>query len=306
MPIVLPTPVVGKSSGSPELAYFGSGRAVLGGVESYFVYGDLVMNDRKNIDAYIVKDIDGLADPDVRDSREVVPQGHGEHVFTSWYGGRTIVLQGTIRAFNIGKLRDMQEALKDTFAGLEERPLRIVSPFVTAPHHSLPGELEAPAVQINCKKSQPIQMRDIQSNMHFTRDFMLTLRASNPFFLSEFEELYVDTTITSPHGFILNNRGNYRANPKFILTGPMTNPTIANAANNETLVITGTIPAANTWTIDIDKRLLYDQAGVNKFANLSVTSDWPALEPANNTLTLTYTGGSAASAIQVSYRHTWI
>lgn len=305
-PIVLPSVIEGQSAGSDELALFGSGRAILGGVESYFVYGDLVMNDRKKIDTYIVKEIDGLADADVRDQREVVPQQHGEHAFTSYYGGRTIVLSGTIRAFNIHKLRDMQEALKSSFVSLIEKPLRIVSPFQTAPHPELAGELIQPSVQIMCKKSQPIAMRDVQANRHFTRDFQLTLRASNPFFTSEYQKSYTATTMTPPHGFTLTNFGNYKASPTIILTGPMTNPSLTNAANGDVLSITGTIPAANTWTFDIKNKSLKDQTGANKFSTLDVSSDWLTLEPADNVLTLTYTGGTSASSIQVTFNHTWV
>jgi hypothetical protein len=86
----------------------------------------------------------------------------------------------------------------------------------------------------------------------------------------------------------------------------MTNPSITNSTNGDVLSITGTIAAANTWTIDIANKSLKDQTGANKFANLNVSSDWLTLEPVDNVLTLTYTGGSAASSIQVIFNHTWV
>lgn len=306
MPIVLPNPIVGRSSGSPEVILLGSGQSHLGGVESYFVYEDLLMNDRQNIDTYIIKEIDGLADPDLRDSRETIPQAHGEHAFNSWYGGRTIVLNGTIRAHNIFKLRDMQDALKETFASLEEKPLRIVSPYQTAPHHEFEGELERPSVEIMCKKSQPIQMRDIQQNYTFTRDFLLTLRASNPFFKFPFASTYSDATITSPHNISLVNIGNYVALPKIIFGGPMTNPQLTNNENGQTIQIAATIPTGESWIFDVDERSFVDGTGANKFSKLNINSDWLSLDSGDNELTLTFTGGSGATSIALSYRHTWI
>jgi hypothetical protein len=307
MPIVLPPPTVGLSSGSPEFALLGSGRAILGGVESYYVYGDLVMNDRKNYDTYIIKEIDGLADAEVRDSRETIPQAHGEHTYTSWYGGRTIVLSGTIRAYNIHKLRDLQEALKLTFADMTEQPLKIISPFATAPHHSLEGEFEAPAVEIMCKKSQPIQMRDVQQNFSFTRDFLLTLRASEPFFKSQYVELHSQANITSPYNFSMTNIGNYRALPEIILTGPMTNPTLTNDTNGDVMQLTATLTSGQTRTINAEERSLVDQTGANKFSELSVASDWLGVDSGDNDFTLTFTGSpTSVTAVSISFKHTWI
>ena len=306
MPIVLPSVIEGLSSGSDEFALPGSGRSIIGGVESYYVYGDLILNDRKKVDTYIIKEIDGMADPDIRDAREVIPQGHGEHVFTSWYGGRTMVLSGTIRAHNIGKLRDMQEALKGSFTSLVEKPLRIVSPYKTAPHHSIAGELEAPEVQIFCKKSQPIQMREAQQNFQFTRDFQLTLRASSPYFLSSYPEVFSDTSITSPLNFDLTNKGNYRAYPQIVLTGPINTVTLTNNVNNEAIILAVAIPSGEVWTIDTGNRTFVDQDGNNKFAALDVNSNWPGIEPGTNDFTLEFSGESSATAIAFSFNHTWI
>jgi hypothetical protein len=306
MPIVLPTPTIGLASGSPEYVLPGSGQSIIGGVESYYVYGDLVMNQRKNLDTYIIKEIDGLIDADLRDSRENVPQEHGEHVFSSWYGGRTIVLTGQIRAHNIHKLRDMQEALKRTFAGTTEQPLRIVSPYATAPHHSFVGMFESPSVSINCKKSQPLQMRESQTNFKFTREFQITLRASNPFFLSDYVANFSQSTITSPHSWGMVNKGNYKAGPRIVLTGPMTNPSLVNNLNGETLSLTAAIGAGSTRTIDVAERSLIDQTGANKFSELNASSDWITVEPGVNTFTLTYTAGTTATAVSMSMNHTWI
>lgn len=306
MPVVLPKFTESQGSGSPELADVGTGTARLGGVESYFVYGDLTLNDRSLIDTYVVREIDGLVDADLRDTREPVPQDHGEHAFDSWYSGRTIVLSGYIRAHNIHKLRDMQEALRAQFVNLDEQPLRIVSPFKTVPHHELPGEMAQPSVEIMCKKSQPIQMREAQNNFKFNRDFLITLRAANPAYFSSYTKTSAVNQAASPHSFELTNIGNYATGPVINLVGPMTNPIISNAANGETMTITGTIAAANTWTLDIENRRFYDQTGANKFSTLNIASDWLRLEPGENDLTVVFTGGTAATTTNIQFRDSWI
>jgi hypothetical protein len=306
MPIVLPTFTESQGGGSVELADLGTGAARLGGVESYFLYGELLLNDRSLIDTYVVREVDGLVDADVRDTREPVPQGHGEHSFDSWYGGRTIVLSGYIRAHTIHKLRDMQEALKAQFVTLNEQPLRIVSPYKTVPHHSLEGIMEAPSVEILCKKSQPVQMRESQTNFKFNRDFLITLRASNPAYFSSYTKTSSVTSGSSPHQFALTNIGNYATGPVINLVGPMTNPVLSNAANGEVITITGVIGAGQTWTLDIENRRFFDQTGANKFSTFNIASDWLRLEPGDNDLTVTFTGGTGATTTNIQFRDSWI
>lgn len=306
MPIVLGQFTESQASGSPELAQSGTGAARLGGVESYFVLGNLTLNDRKLIDTYVVREIDGLVDADIRDTREPVPQGHGEHAFDSWYSGRTIALSGYIRAHNIHKLRDMQEALKAEFASLEEKPLRIVSPFKTVPHHDLVGEMEAPSVEIMVKKSQPIQMRESQTNFKFNRDFLITLRAANPAYFSSYTKTDSVVGATSPHQYSLTNIGNYATGPVINLVGPMTNPVISNAANGETMSITAAIGAGQTWTLNIEDRRFFDQTGANKFSTFNIANDWMRLEPGDNDVTIAFTGGTGATTTNISFRDSWI
>jgi hypothetical protein len=187
-----------------------------------------------------------------------------------------------------------------------EQPLRIVSPFETAPHHEYAGMFENPSVSIMCKKSQPIQMREAQTNFNFTRDFQITLRASSPFFLSDYPATFSQTTITSPHSWGMTNNGNYKAAPRITLTGPMTNPSLVNNLNGETLSLTAAIGAGTTRTIDVAGRSLVDQTGANKFSELNASSDWITVEPGINTFTLTYTAGTTATAVSMSINHTWI
>lgn len=94
------------------------------GLESQLVYNDLVLNDRlSGPDRYIITEIDGLADANIRDSREDNPVRHGQTTYQSFYSGRTITLTGQIQAGNIDKLRLMSQELHSAFNSLEELPL---------------------------------------------------------------------------------------------------------------------------------------------------------------------------------------
>src|SRR5687767_15110427 len=98
MPVVLWQEQTGFGDGDPVVSLPGSGLAIPRGLEAVFKYGDLVLNDRTKIDKYRITQIDGLDDPDVRDSRDVNPGSHGETPHAAFYGGRTLALNGRIEA----------------------------------------------------------------------------------------------------------------------------------------------------------------------------------------------------------------
>jgi hypothetical protein len=89
---------------------------------SWIEYNGLVMNEHTKADAYIVRSIDA-SDADVRDSRDVNPVDHGETALDALYAGRTITLEGFIRAGNLTKLRNMENEMSIAFGRLVEAPL---------------------------------------------------------------------------------------------------------------------------------------------------------------------------------------
>lgn len=157
----------GLIDGYNDLFDLGSDRAKVGGIENVIEYNGFQINVPHRQDRVLVTSIDGLADADVRDTREPNPGYDGETAFESYYGGRTIVLSGTIKAGTLSKLRDMQEGLKSIFASLDEAAL------------ILKGITPQYDIQIFCRKSQPITMGETQKNFLFERDFQVTLRASD-------------------------------------------------------------------------------------------------------------------------------
>lgn len=179
MPAILPSVTEGLSSGSALRILLGTGKSAPSGIDALVSYNGIVMNNRNWLDSIIITEIDGFADADIRDDREVNPQEHGETDFESWYGGRTITLKGFIRAFTLDKLRDIEQGIKIAFLSLEEKALVIQ------------GKTLESSVQIYCKKNAPMAWTEVQNREDmFKRDFMITLRASNPRFVSIEEALY--------------------------------------------------------------------------------------------------------------------
>lgn len=176
---------IGLGSGDSASLVAGTGISGPPGVEAVLTYNSITMNVRNWLETYIINSIDGLADADVRDQREVNPQQHGETALDAFYGGRTVVLNGKIRAFSLDKMRDMQQALREAFADLTtEMPLIF---------HAKNSNYD---LVLNCKKAQPIAMVEQQTNFNHERDFQVTLRASNPRFVSRLTN--VQTTLLAP------------------------------------------------------------------------------------------------------------
>jgi hypothetical protein len=211
--ISIPRFPVGLTSGYSDRIDISAQVGRPGGVESVFEFNGSYFNVRTWLDTFLITTIDGFADPDIRDSREVNPGRHGETYFNSYYGGRTLVLSGKLRAQTLGKMRNMQMGLKEIFGDISrEYPLIIRT-----------GDLHND-VMIYCKKSQPLVMSEVQQDFTFRRDFQITLRASNPYFFSVvevrstadfdagFTETFDTDAFVSYTNIIENSNGYYTSN----------------------------------------------------------------------------------------------
>lgn len=182
MPILIEDFATGLWSGDTELSLPGTGLSQPPGLEAVLEYNGMIFHDRAVVDKYRILKIDGLQDPDVRDNREVNPSAHGETALASFYGGRTILLTGRIEAYTTAKLRDMQQGLRTAFSSLIEKPLIF---------HV--GDINK-EIQIMCRKIDKISMTEEQTNdKNVWRDFQITLRASDPRFISRNVRQYNQT-----------------------------------------------------------------------------------------------------------------
>lgn len=163
------------------------------GIDAIVEYNGLELNNKtttsSTAECYWVNEIGGLDDADIRDSRELKPQAHGEISYDAWYGGRTITITGYIRAYNLAKMRSMIFDLKQAFSTLEELPLYLRQTVFDSDGSQ--GDMF-----INCRKSASISIKESQGNQKFWREFLVTLRASDPRFYSA-EEFYEDIIVTN-------------------------------------------------------------------------------------------------------------
>ena len=175
-----PNQNISGGQGDPELSITGTGLAVPGGLESILSYNGLIINDLSVFDKYRLMDIEGLSDPDIRDTREDKPGEDGEDAYDSYYSGRTIVLNVRVEAYEIKKLRDMEEALRNAFVNMTEKPLYFLSASNPEQDH-----------YIMCKKSASLTKTESVENLNFRhfRDWQITLRASDPRFYRNNEKI---------------------------------------------------------------------------------------------------------------------
>lgn len=292
--------IPGLGDGLPgTFALPGSGLSVPGGLECTFEYNGLFLNVRKNLDRYKVNSIDGLADPDVRDTRDVNTNSDGETPYNSFYGGRTIVISGTIDTYTIAKLRDMQQALRTAFSDLTtEYPL-----------HFRTGNFLTDHV-IYCKKINSSAMTEQQQNMSVGRDFQISLRASNPCFLSyyqKFVDIAPEVSMITP--ILLSsavNSGNYKAQVIYRIYGPCSTATFINDLTDKSFTIEN-VPYGgyfefNTGAPPSNIKYLIDNNGVNQWNNLTDDSQYVYLAKGVNNIF--YIGDSPR--VTMSWQDTWI
>lgn len=280
--------------GAANTAVLGSGVAVPTGLEALLEYNGLFLNNTSIADKFRINEISGFDDADIRDVREVNPGHHGETAYEALYGGRTITLTGRIEAYSLEKLRDMQHALRSAFADLTEKPLTVRTGSFARDH------------QIYCRKSSPIQMREVQADWNFFRDFMLTLRASDPRIVSFQQQVATIDNEVEINSATLENKGNFSAQPLIVIKGNAVNPRIENATTDEVMQIFGTIPADEEFILDIKGRTMKNSAGTNVFRYLDIDSDWITLAPGNNVILTSSDSVSAASEVTFNWRHSWL
>lgn len=300
-PVVLYGESSGFGDGDPVVAVPGSGDAVPRGVEANFLYNGLTMNDLTVIDKYRVISIDGLDDADVRDNREDNPSDDGETAYNAYYGGRTLAVTGRIEAYTLTKLRDMQMALRTAFNSLQEEPFYFLTGDPYTDHF------------INVRKFSKNQWSEEQKHLnHFFRDFLVTVRASDPRFYRYIEN-NVEIDPDTDSGAELTNIGNYNTTPRFIISGPMSAIEFYIEQGDDVQMFklkeNITIADGDFYEVNIKDKTLIANDGTNKFNDLDPTSDWVKMPAGDSSLLIPndkcVTGGVNAK-INWYWRDAWI
>jgi hypothetical protein len=292
----------GPGDGAPgHFTLPGTGFSVPAGLEAVLEFNGLFMNIQENVDRIRVTSIDGLFDADVRDVRDVRSDADGECPYNSLYGGRTIVIGGTIQTYTVGKMRDLQMALRASFADIRnEYPLHFRVGDYTKDHF------------INCKKIAPIAGIEQQTSLRAERDFQISLRASNPRFLSYTQNL-LDADLP---GSMINtpllvgnahNRGDYWAQPIYRIYGKATRTTIINDTTGKRFSV-GFIEAGDYLEFDLTKAspTLQNSRGENSWLWLNDDSDYVELQGGvfGSDNEIYYSGD--ATRVEIRWRDSWI
>lgn len=177
-------------------------------LESTFEFNGVVLNDQDQraipFGKYFkVTTITGLDDPDVRDERVNLPGADGEIAADTFYGGRSIVFTGELRARTLEDLRIMQIMIQESFGDLAYHDL-IFTPWGKEKRF------------IRAKKNQKLDITEEQTTNNFRRTFTVGIRAEDPFAYS-----YIEYTSTFTQIGIIPNLRNYQAGvvPKTFISG---------------------------------------------------------------------------------------
>lgn len=303
----LQTVLSGLAGGSANHSIPGTKHSGPVGIESIIEYrsaNPVYLNVIDWIDTFLVTTINGIDGADLRLSALPNPGDHGETPGDPLFGGRTLVLSGKQYAQTIWKLRDMQQGLRGSFMEIKrEYPLIF---------HAIDP---ADDLMVMCKLADKIAITDQQTTRNeYQRDFQITLRASNPRFIGAIRRVYEFTQAVASYNNIaltLQNTGNFEAQTTIELTGPMTNPTVYNEDNGTAAIISGTIPAGETWVLEQvgpSKRMYRKSDSANRFIYLAATSSWLLLDANNkmNHLRFTATGLATGWNLKVIYRNTFM
>lgn len=107
--------------------------------------------------------------------------------------------------------------------------------------------------------------------------------------------------VTNPGGFMnVMNQGNLSAWPVFTITGPVDNPVITNETTGQGFVLTSSVPAGQTVTVDA-------RTGVVTPSSYRIAGRPFPLAPGNNTLRWRATSGTYTpdASLCVTWRSTW-
>lgn len=180
---------------------------------------------------------------------------------------------------------------------------------------------------INARKYGKIDSPDNQPNINVRRDFLITLRASDPRFVSrkKYTTSVVPTSfaltfdaggagLTFPAGgaglifgsalpSAVTNMGRSPASPVIRFYGAMTNPALYHPITGRVIAVNGVIADGDYLEFDVARRTVVDSTGVDRYDMLTDETNWLELLKGSNTLTYGADAISGFGKIVFYYRH---
>ena len=298
-PIYLPELSVASGDGGDPTEYVpGSGLALKHGGEAVMLYNGLRIHDQAVLDTYWVSSIDGLFSAEIRTASDNHPGDHGMTPHESFFGAKTITIEGEIRSGSISKIRDMQQGLTQVFNDLGDKPLL----FLTGDQNN--------DFYVMARPSAALRMVEKQDGWRYTRPYLITLTANDGRILS-----FIENTITHSISsntvaqFSCQNKGNFPARPIITLTGNMTDPTIINTTNDYQLSLIGNIPTGQSITVEYGlgrKTMKWsDGSSAWDMMGLSSTRKFEINRASTDIIEASAPGVGSGAAVTVNWRSTW-
>jgi len=271
--------------------------------------GQVVLNDLTAWPRYRVERIIGLhARPDADAPADKLPGGIGEVPRRSTHGGRTIVYEGLIEAGTYAELETARDELLAAFAGTDPRQMSVTS-FLT--------DLARPVVfftarPVTCEvpdEHPALDRLDALTYGH-ERRFTVAVRAGEPRYYAAAEKNAQTSELAPTSGTPLPwtlpvvltapgasagtvqavNDGRAPTDPVVTITGPVTNPYVANDTLGTRLQLNLSLAAGATVRLDFATRAITLLSGADVTQTLdAASSDWwddgiDGLRPGTNQL----------------------
>lgn len=282
-------------------------------MESVYIDDFQIHTNTGDIGYWIQAPIDGLDSPEYRTTTYDRPGEHGANLTSLLYGGRLITLRGVIKgaspAQHETRRYDFSTALAishDTYA----RPIAKVLKFTTVGGSTY-------RTNVYMRTAPRFDYDDI---MH-TR-FLINLIATDPVIYTETQSTSGAILRPSGGGFVLpvtfpitstaavggratlNNAGNVPVYPEYIeLTGPLTNPFIANASDdNRYIQLNYTIGSGDVVTIYPADHAIVLNGSSNLLSSRVAGSSWWKLQEGNNSIIFSTGSTSDTGTMELVYR----
>lgn len=244
------------------------------------VGGTLYSLDDGTICYYVGDDGLGLGDVALHSSRGYLQ--HGMTIYDFRLEPRRIRLFLEIEGSSWSDLWNKRAALLRLFAPNQDVSLRLSLPYGTR--------------QIDCRYSADLDLPS-SGRRAFKQDALVSLVAADPTFYDPTavgvmippypigNEAYLAIPLAIPMevggaDYEISYTGSFRAYPIIRITGPITNPTVANTTTGKSISLTTTIAAGDYYEIDCryGYKTCVDANGVDKMSTLSGDLEEFALE----------------------------
>jgi hypothetical protein len=235
----------------------------------------------------VVENVTGWDSPNIRTTVVDLPEDDGAIAGKSFLGQRPWTLEGRVGVHLSAAGRNLAVSNLQSAA----RGLRL-----DALAKSSPSGL--PAMQSACR------LVGLRVSAQYLKNFQLQFVSADPRAYSQ--TLNSQSATGASPAVTCVNAGNFPAPTTITITGPVTNAVITNSTNGDVFYLDTSVASGHTCVIDFLPRTCKD-GGTDDYRYIRFPSSvWLALNPGTNALTLTGSGTTGATGLQVQWRDAWV